>query len=102
MKLRLLLGLLLLPLLVQADALGALGAYYELLMWLYIAGILLFVALVVYLLNRYVARQRDRAWNGVTEQEKTRARLLRTVVLGALAVTIVMYGLSLFAERMGQ
>jgi uncharacterized membrane protein len=99
MKHRLLLGLLLLPLLAQADALGALGAYYELLMWLYIAGILLFIALVVYLLNRYVARQRDREWNGVTAREKTSTHLLRNVVLGALAVTIVVFGLLLFAEQ---
>lgn len=66
--------------------------------WLSVVGVLFLVAVVVYLLRLYVAHQRDREWNGVTAREKTSSHLLRNVVLGALAVTVVVYGLLLWAE----
>ena len=109
MKTRLLLALLLLPLLAQADALKALGeASAALLLLQVVGGGLCLAALGVFVWRRYVAHQRDREWRGawndapnegkVTTREQTGSHLLRYMVLGALAVTVVVYSLLLWAE----
>jgi hypothetical protein len=127
MKPRLLLALLLLPLLAQADALSAIGyGSAGLLLLQVVGGGLCLTALGVFVWRRYVAHQRDREWRGtwndapnevttpqrdrewrgarndapneVATREQTGSHLLRYVVLGALAVTVVVYSVLLWAE----
>jgi hypothetical protein len=106
MKIRLLLSLLLLPLLARADALEAIayGSAAVLLLQV-VGGGLCLASLGMFVWRRYVAHQRDREWrrtwnnapNEATMREQTGSHLLRYVVLGALAVTVVVYGLLLWA-----
>jgi hypothetical protein len=101
MKSRLLLALLLLPLLAQADALSAIAYGNAVVVLLQVVGGGLCLAVLgVVGWRRYVAHQRDRAWRSTWDQGTMRAQpgshLLRNVVLGALAVTVVVFGLLLW------
>ncbi|UOQ98345.1 hypothetical protein MUN81_02385 [Hymenobacter sp. 5317J-9] len=52
---------------------------------------------VVYLVNRHVARQWDRRWNGAPARPSASERLLRMTILAFLVVTALVVGALLWA-----